>query len=90
MIFHCCRPDGRVDFRMGVPPYPLMWMINGLSLSRNIGLGIMQRPVAVSMLVIFSKARHFLLYILYSWCRDYFKEYGGLIRYSCFIFQHNS
>lgn len=39
------KPDGRVDFRVNVPKYPLSWVINGLSVSRDLGLGIMQRPV---------------------------------------------
>ncbi|XP_071092281.1 CD109 antigen-like [Haliotis cracherodii] len=39
------KPDGRVDFRVDVPKYPLSWVINGLSVSRELGLGIMQRPV---------------------------------------------
>ncbi|BFZ13295.1 hypothetical protein BsWGS_16334 [Bradybaena similaris] len=39
------KPDGRVDFRVDVPKYPLSWVINGLSVSRDLGLGIMQRPV---------------------------------------------
>ncbi|CAG5133426.1 unnamed protein product, partial [Candidula unifasciata] len=42
------KPDGRVDFRVDVPKYPLSWVINGLSVSRELGLGIMQRPVRVS------------------------------------------
>ncbi|XP_048253504.1 CD109 antigen-like [Haliotis rufescens] len=39
------KPDGRVDFRVHVPKYPLSWVMNGLSVSRELGLGIMQRPV---------------------------------------------
>ncbi|ESO98375.1 hypothetical protein LOTGIDRAFT_231429 [Lottia gigantea] len=39
------KPDGRVDFRVNVPKYPLAWVINGLSISREIGLGIMQTPI---------------------------------------------
>ncbi|PVD21251.1 hypothetical protein C0Q70_19422 [Pomacea canaliculata] len=39
------KPDGRVDFRVPVPKYPLSWVINGLSVSRDLGLGIMTRPV---------------------------------------------
>ncbi|KAK6185943.1 hypothetical protein SNE40_008070 [Patella caerulea] len=39
------KPDGRVDFRVDVPKYPLSWVINGISVSREIGLGIMQRPI---------------------------------------------
>ncbi|XP_005101039.1 alpha-1-inhibitor 3 isoform X2 [Aplysia californica] len=39
------KPDGRVDFRVDVPKYPLSWVINGLSISRTLGLGIMQNPV---------------------------------------------
>ncbi|KAK7498039.1 hypothetical protein BaRGS_00010627 [Batillaria attramentaria] len=39
------KPDGRVDFRVDVPKYPLSWVINGLSVSREVGLGIMTRPV---------------------------------------------
>lgn len=33
---------------MPVPKYPLSWVINGLSVSRDLGLGIMTRPVRVS------------------------------------------
>ncbi|XP_076470049.1 CD109 antigen-like [Babylonia areolata] len=40
------KPDGRVDFRVNVPKYPLQWVVNGLSMSHNQGLGIMRRPVA--------------------------------------------
>ncbi|XP_059162064.1 alpha-2-macroglobulin-like [Physella acuta] len=39
------KPDGRVDFRVEVPKYPLTWVINGISISQELGLGIMQRPV---------------------------------------------
>ncbi|XP_076469788.1 CD109 antigen-like [Babylonia areolata] len=39
------KPDGRVDFRVDVPKYPLSWVINGLSMSRDLGLGIMTRPI---------------------------------------------
>ncbi|KAL8603129.1 hypothetical protein ACOMHN_059301 [Nucella lapillus] len=39
------KPDGRVDFRVNVPKYPLSWVINGLSISRDLGLGIMTRPI---------------------------------------------
>ncbi|KAH9502244.1 hypothetical protein Btru_070510 [Bulinus truncatus] len=39
------KPDGRVDFRVDVPKYPLTWMINGISISQELGLGIMLNPV---------------------------------------------
>ncbi|XP_059162065.1 LOW QUALITY PROTEIN: C3 and PZP-like alpha-2-macroglobulin domain-containing protein 8 [Physella acuta] len=39
------KPDGRVDFRVDVPKYPLSWVINGVSVSRELGLGIMVKPV---------------------------------------------
>lgn len=39
------KPDGRVDFRVDVPKYPLTWVINGISISQELGLGIMQQPV---------------------------------------------
>ncbi|GFO11264.1 Cd109 antigen-like isoform x3, partial [Plakobranchus ocellatus] len=39
------KPDGRVDFRVDVPKYPLSWVINGISVSRDLGLGIMRQPV---------------------------------------------
>ncbi|XP_005101040.1 CD109 antigen [Aplysia californica] len=39
------KPDGRVDFRVDVPKYPLTWVINGLSISQTLGLGIMEKPV---------------------------------------------
>ncbi|XP_055892053.1 C3 and PZP-like alpha-2-macroglobulin domain-containing protein 8 isoform X3 [Biomphalaria glabrata] len=39
------KPDGRVDFRVDVPKYPLSWVINGVSVSRELGLGIMLKPV---------------------------------------------
>ncbi|CAG5133427.1 unnamed protein product, partial [Candidula unifasciata] len=39
------KPDGRVDFRVDVPKYPLTWVINGVSISRDLGLGIMKHPV---------------------------------------------
>ena len=39
------KPDGRVDFRVDVPKYPLTWMLNGLSVSRGQGLFIMPKPV---------------------------------------------
>ncbi|RUS75425.1 hypothetical protein EGW08_016804 [Elysia chlorotica] len=39
------KPDGRVDFRVNVPKYPLSWVINGISVSRDLGLGIMKKPV---------------------------------------------
>ncbi|KAK7114535.1 CD109 antigen-like [Littorina saxatilis] len=39
------KPNGRVDFRVPVPKYPLKWVVNGLSMSHNFGLGIMRRPV---------------------------------------------
>ncbi|GFS03943.1 CD109 antigen, partial [Elysia marginata] len=39
------KPDGRVDFRVDVPKYPLSWVINGISVSRDLGLGIMKHPV---------------------------------------------
>ena len=49
LISHLCfRPNGRVDFRVPVPKYPLQWVVNGISMSRNLGLGIMRRPTTVS------------------------------------------
>ncbi|KAL8613871.1 hypothetical protein ACOMHN_032861 [Nucella lapillus] len=39
------KPNGRVDFRVPVPKYPLQWVVNGLSMSHNQGLGIMRRPL---------------------------------------------
>ncbi|GFO11263.1 Cd109 antigen-like isoform x3 [Plakobranchus ocellatus] len=39
------KPNGRVDFRVDVPKYPLSWVINGISVSRDLGLGIMRQPV---------------------------------------------
>lgn len=42
------RPDGEVDFRVTVPKYPLTWVIHGVSMSRNLGLGIQPSPIQVS------------------------------------------
>lgn len=39
------KPDGEVDFRVKVPKYPLTWVINGISMSRNLGLGLMAAPL---------------------------------------------
>ncbi|GAB1599163.1 C3 and PZP-like alpha-2-macroglobulin domain-containing protein 8 [Argonauta hians] len=39
------KPDGRVDFRIKTPKYPLTWVMHGLSISRDLGLGIMSAPV---------------------------------------------
>ncbi|XP_064599225.1 CD109 antigen-like [Liolophura sinensis] len=39
------KPDGRIDFRVNVPRYPLTWVVNGFSSSQNKGLGILERPV---------------------------------------------
>ena len=39
------KPHGGVNFRVDVPKYPLSWVINGLSVSRGLGLGIMQKPI---------------------------------------------
>ncbi|KAK3086321.1 hypothetical protein FSP39_016806 [Pinctada imbricata] len=39
------KPDGEVDFRVKVPKYPLTWVIHGISVSRNIGLGIQPAPI---------------------------------------------
>lgn len=41
------RPDGEVDFRVTVPKYPLTWVIHGVSMSRNLGLGIQPSPIQV-------------------------------------------
>ena len=37
-----------VQVRVEPPKYPLTWIINGLSVSREKGLGLMQRPLRVS------------------------------------------
>lgn len=39
------KPDGQVQFRVEPPKYPITWIINGLSVSRELGLGLMQRPL---------------------------------------------
>ncbi|KAL3859107.1 hypothetical protein ACJMK2_009340 [Sinanodonta woodiana] len=39
------KPDGQVQIRLNVSKYPLSWVINGLSISRDNGLGLMQRPI---------------------------------------------
>lgn len=39
------KPDGMVQMRVEHPRYPLTWIINGLSVSREKGLGLMQRPL---------------------------------------------
>nr|KAG5707487.1 hypothetical protein BaRGS_011991 [Batillaria attramentaria] len=37
------KPNGRVNFMVPQPFYPLWWAINGISMSRNVGLGIMRQ-----------------------------------------------
>lgn len=39
------KPNGEVNFRVNVPKYPLQWVVSGLSISRDLGLGIMRQPV---------------------------------------------
>lgn len=39
------KPDSKVQFRVHPPKYPLTWMINGIAISRNLGLGVMQKPI---------------------------------------------
>lgn len=39
------KPDGMVQIRVKPPKFPLTWMINGLSVSREKGLGLMQVPI---------------------------------------------
>ncbi|KAJ8303360.1 LOW QUALITY PROTEIN: hypothetical protein KUTeg_019756 [Tegillarca granosa] len=45
------KPDGEVDFRVKVPKYPLTWVINGISMSRNLGLGLMAAPLKIGVRV---------------------------------------
>lgn len=37
-----------VQFRVNPPKFPLTWIINALSMSRERGLGLMQRPLKVN------------------------------------------
>ncbi|XP_060595854.1 CD109 antigen-like [Ruditapes philippinarum] len=39
------KPDGMVQFRIKPPKFPLTWIINALSVSRDKGLGLMQSPI---------------------------------------------
>lgn len=47
------RPDSKVQFRVHPPKYPLTWMINGIAISRNLGLGVMQQPIRVCNIDVF-------------------------------------
>lgn len=82
MIDFSNRPDGRVDFRVDVPKYPLSWVINGLSVSRNLGLGIMQRPIRVreqcSVFVCFIKKKFLIssYYINLRALKQFLKMYN--------------
>ncbi|KAL4235441.1 endopeptidase inhibitor [Mactra antiquata] len=39
------KPDGMVQFRIEPPKFPLTWIINAMSVSREKGLGLMQTPI---------------------------------------------
>ncbi|XP_052062550.1 CD109 antigen-like [Mytilus californianus] len=39
------KPDRKVQFRVNPPKYPLTWMINGIAVSRSLGLGVMSSPI---------------------------------------------
>lgn len=39
------KADGRIDFSVKTPKYPLTWVVHGISLSRELGLGITPFPV---------------------------------------------
>lgn len=39
------KADGRVDFSVKTPKYPLTWVVHGISISRDLGLGITPWPV---------------------------------------------
>ncbi|XP_069113947.1 CD109 antigen-like [Argopecten irradians] len=58
------KPDGEVDFRVNVPKYPLEWVVNGISMSRNLGLGLMPKPLRYDatryMYIIVESATHII------------------------------
>jgi hypothetical protein len=47
MKFPASRADGRIDIEVGVPKEPMSWLVSGVAVSRETGLGWQQMPTLV-------------------------------------------